>query len=323
MKVMIIGGTGFLGYHATRVLLDHAHKITVVGLPPSPPAGLFPTEVAINICDIAQLTDPDLSDLMHGHDAIVFAAGVDDRTTPKKPAYPFFLKHNVESVRRVFNLARQAGIRRGVVLGSYFAHFDHLWPEMELPRHHPYIRSRVEQADAAIEAGGEGMEVCILELPYIFGSMTGRVPLWKPLISYILSPFPLFYPAGGTTCVTVQQVARAICGAVERGRAGARYPIGGENLTWVQLLGRISTLAGKPKQVITLPNRLVKAGAWLLRLMHTLQGRESGLEPVSFIDLQTRNTFIDREDVRLELNYTLEELDNALLDTLKACQLAG
>lgn len=322
MRVLIIGGTGFLGFHAARAMLEQHHKITAVGLPPEPPAGLFPSEVVIRICDIARLSDTELIDLMHGHDAIVFAAGVDDRTTPKKPAYPFFFTHNVESVRRVFSLAGQAGVKRGVVLGSYFAYFDRLWPELELSHHHPYIRSRVEQAAAAIEAGGNGMEVCILELPYIFGSMPGRVPLWKPLIKYILSPFPLLYPAGGTTCVTVQQVARAICGAVERGRAGVCYPIGGENLTWSQLLGRISTLAGNPKKVITLPNALVKAGARLLKLIHTLKGRESGLEPVRFIDLQTRNTFIDLEDVRTELGYAHEDLDNALLDTIKACQMS-
>jgi hypothetical protein len=91
----------------------------------------------------------------------------------------------------------------------------------------------------------------------------------------------------------------------------------------VQLLGRISTLAGKSKKVITLPNGVVKAGAWLLRLSHTFKGRESGLEPVSFIDLQTRNTFIDLEDVRLELGYALEDLDTALVDTLEACRLSS
>ena len=48
------------------------------------------------------------------------------------------------------------------------------------------------------------MSISMLELPYIFGSMPGKAPLWKPLIRYILSPFPLFYPAGGTTCVSVQ-----------------------------------------------------------------------------------------------------------------------
>lgn len=320
MKVIIIGGTGFLGYHAVKELLAHRHQVSVVGLPPAPAPGLFPPEVKIHLCDVAALPDAELTALLAGHQALVFAAGVDDRVTPKKPAYPFFLRHNVESVKRVFTLARRAGVKRGVVLGSYFAYFDRIWPEMQLSRHHPYIRSRVEQSAAAIAAGADAMSVSILELPYIFGSMPGRVPLWKPLIHYILSPAPLFYPAGGTTCVTVHQVAQAICGAVEQGKPGTFYPIGGQNLTWVELLEWIARLAGKPKKVITLPNAIVKLGAWFLQTVHTLQGKESGLEPVRFIDLQTRNTFIDSGDTRRQLGYAAEDLEPALLDTLQACR---
>ena len=113
-------------------------------LQPLPP-GYSLLQVKVHLCDIASLTDDELILLFQGYDALVFAAGVDDRVTPKRPAYPFFVKHNVESVKRVFSLAREAGVKRGVVLGSYFAYFDRLWPEMKLSQHHPYIRSRVEQ----------------------------------------------------------------------------------------------------------------------------------------------------------------------------------
>ena len=254
MKVLIIGGTGFLGYHATKQLLEHHHEVSVLGLPPGPPDGLFPAEVKINLGNIAEMTDENLVTLFKDIDAIVFAAGVDDRVTPKKPAYPFFVKHNVDSVRRVFSVAMQVGVKRGVVLGSYFAYFTRLWPEMKLSERHPYIRSRVEQAAAAFEAGQDKMAISVLELPYIFGSMPGNTPLWKPLLDYVYSAFPLFYPAGGTTCVSVRQVAQAICGAVERGEPRTCYPIGGENLTWVQLLKSSGTSAGNPKRCLLYPN---------------------------------------------------------------------
>lgn len=319
MKVIIIGGTGFLGYHATLELLTRGHCVTVVGLPPAPPSGLFPPDVQVHLCDISQMQDEELISIFRGQDALIFAAGVDDRVTPKKPAYPFFVKHNVASVKRIITLACLAEVSRGIVLGSYFAYFDRLWPEMKLAEHHPYIRSRVEQTKTAIDAGQDKMSISVLELPYIFGSMPGRVPLWKPLIQYVLSPYPLFYPAGGTTCVTVNQVAQAICGAVERGQPGKCYPIGGENLNWKQLLGLIGTLGGRPKKIITLPKWLVKFGALLLSVMHTIQGKESGLEPVAFIDLQTKETFVDSMEARYELGYSSEDLTSALVDTIKAC----
>lgn len=319
MKLMIIGGTGLLGYHATRELLWRGHTVTLLALPPLPAEGLFPPEVVIHLRDLNQLTDDALSDLLKGQEAVIFAAGVDDRVTPKAPAYPFFYQQNVAATRRVAMLARQAGVKRFILLGSYFAYFHRLWPQFELTRHHPYIRSRVEQNQAAVEAGGVAMAVIALELPYIFGVMPGRTPLWKPLIRYAASPFPLFYPRGGTTCITVHQVAQAIAGAVEHGEPGAQYPIGGENLSWLELLSCMARYAGREKQVITLPDWLVIAGAAFLKTLHHLRGLESGLDPVQFIRLQTAETFIDPEISRRVLEYRLGGLEEALNDTVEVC----
>ncbi|HNR02501.1 MAG TPA: NAD(P)H-binding protein [Anaerolineaceae bacterium] len=319
MQVLIVGGTGLLGYHATNELLTHGHNVSLLALPPLPAAGLFPQGVHILLQDLNAMGDRDLIDLMDGIDAVVFAAGVDDRVTPKAPAYPFFYKHNVETTRRIAGICRQAGVKRFIILGSYFAYFNRLWPHMELTRHHPYIRSRVEQTRAAQEAGTDELAVITLELPYIFGTMPGRIPLWKPLIKYAAARMPLFYPHGGTTCVTVRQVAQAIVGAVEKGEPGACYPIGGENLTWVQLLSRITRLAGREKRVIPLPDWLLRAGAGILKGVHRLQGRESGLDPVQFISLQTANTFIDPATSQAVLGYEPGGLDAALLETINVC----
>lgn len=319
MRVMIIGGTGLLGYHATHELIRLGHTVNILALPPMPVPGLFPAEVQIHLHDLNRLSDEDFTTLLRSHDAVVFAAGVDDRVTPIAPAYPFFHRHNVESTNRAVEISKRAGVQRFIILGSYFAYFHRLWPHMELTRHHPYIRSRVEQSAAAQEAGGAEMAVITLELPYIFGVMPGRMPLWKPLVKYAASSFPLFYPRGGTTCVTVTQVAQAIAGAVERGDPDARYPIGGENLAWTDLLSRMAKFAGREKKVISLPDWLVTAGACLLKLWHKVKGMESGLDPVRFIDLQTANTYIDPEFSRQALGYELGGLDEALSATIQVC----
>lgn len=319
MNVMIIGGTGLLGYHATLELVSRGHEVEIIALPPMPAENLFPQDVRIHLYDLNQMPDDELTSLLRGHDAVIFAAGVDDRVTPKAPAYSFFYHHNVESTRRMAEISRKAGVGRFIILGSYFAYFHRLWPHLELTRHHPYIRSRVEQSAAAIEAAGADLAVVTLELPYIFGTMPGRMPLWKPLVAYAASAFPLFYPKGGTTCVTVTQVAQAINGAVEMEEPGGSYPIGGENLPWTDLMGIISKHAGNEKRVISLPNWLVTAGAFFLKLAHKLKGLESGLDPVQFIKLQTANTYIDPQLSREVLNYSLGGLDEALQETVQVC----
>lgn len=44
------------------------------------------------------------------------------------------------------------------------------------------------------------------------------------------------YTKGGTTMVTVHQVAQAVAGAIEKGKGGTCYPVGWYNMTWKEIL---------------------------------------------------------------------------------------
>jgi nucleoside-diphosphate-sugar epimerase len=127
MNVLLIGGTGFLGYYAVKELTKRGHQISILALPPLPAEGLFPVETKILLADLNTLSDEEVLKSLRGQDAVVYAAGADDRITPKAPAYPFFFKHNVEATRRLITLARQAGVKKAVVLGSYFVYFVRIW----------------------------------------------------------------------------------------------------------------------------------------------------------------------------------------------------
>jgi nucleoside-diphosphate-sugar epimerase len=319
-KVLIIGGTGFLGYYAVRELLKRDYAVSILALPPLPAKGLFPAEVEIVLADLNKLTDEEVKERLAGHDAVIFAAGADDRATPKAPAYPFFYKYNVEATRRLATLAKGAGVKRMVVLGSYFAYFDRAWPELKLKEHHPYIRSRVEQEEILFEVAGKEMDAMVLELPYIFGSMPGRKPIWTPLLNYIASTPVIFYTHGGTNCIAVEHIGEAIAGAVEFGKGGERYVIGDENLTWKELLEKLSELQGKRKSVVTLPNWSATLAGAVLKLMQHLQGKESGLDPIQLIRLQTAMTFFDPEPARTTLHFGQGGLDVALQKTIEAAR---
>jgi dihydroflavonol-4-reductase len=199
----------------------------------------------------------------------------------------------VLAAQRFFRLAVQAGVMRCVLLGSYFAHFDRVWPKLQLAKHHPYIRSRVEHESVVIKAAGDQLDVMILQLPYIFGNMPGRFPMWKPLVDYLHWPLPwVFYSRGGSAMVAVDQVADAIVGALEQGKGGERYMIGDENLSWEEWLQRMMKIAGIEKRVVSLPNGLVKLGLLGLAGWNKLRGLEGGLDPRDFSALQTRKTFL-------------------------------
>ena len=73
-------------------------------------------------------------------------------------------------------MAKKCGVKRCVVLGSYFAWLAKERPDMQLCDKHPYIRSRVEQEEVAFKYADDDMGVAVLELPYIFGTSAGQTP---------------------------------------------------------------------------------------------------------------------------------------------------
>lgn len=320
MRIFILGGTGFIGYHAVLELLRRGYQIRILSLPPEPPDGLFPENVEIILGDFNHLSDQEVEMLFDNCEGAVFAAGADDRVTPKAPAYPFFYEANVQSSIRFFTLARNAGVKKAVLLSSYFVHFDRLWPELRLSEHHPYIRSRIEQERESLAIAGDEMSLVILQLPYIFGSMPGKTPLWKPLVNYIHWPFSwLFYTRGGSGMVSVNHVAEAIAGALEKGEGNFRYLVGDENLTWRELLTRLSAAAGLNRKVVTIPDWLVWAGLWCVKVWHWFRGLEGGLDPTEFVKLQTRDTFFNPEPAQRALGFSGGGLDIAFKETIKGC----
>jgi nucleoside-diphosphate-sugar epimerase len=318
-RVFVVGGTGFLGYHAIQEFLAKGWNVTAVGLPPAPPADLYPSTVEVVLKNIDLATDAELLDLLRGHDGLVFAAGLDDRHVLMKPAYDKFYQANVVALKRLLYHAKEAGVKRVVVMGSYFAYFHRVWPELRLAEQHPYIRSRVEQEQVATSI--PGLDGMVLELPYIFGAMPvpGWKSLWTPLVKYLRAAPMVFYTAGGTACISATVAGRAIVAALARGEAGQCYPISQENLTWREMLMRLAIADQRQVRVVTMPTWAVTAGMFGVMFSHQLQRREGGLDMRYFAKLQTAKTFIDPEIARRALGFELDNLDDAFRKTVDAC----
>ena len=318
VRVLLIGGTGFVGYHSVHELSDRGHEVLVLART-APKDDLLPAGVGVVLGDVTTLGTDDLVPLLADVDAAVFAAGADDRTVPPSPAYRFFHQANVAPVVRLVDADRKAGAVRVVIVGSYFSYFERRWPELRLAERHPYIRSRIAQTEEAIAAAGDEVDVVTLELPYVFGATPGRVPLWAPLVRYVTSRAPLLYTKGGSNMVAVSHVAEAVAGAVERGVGGMSYLVGDENLRWGVFLRRLAAAAGVSRHVLTVPTPAVRVGAAAIRARHALRGRESGLDPIPYVDLQTAETFFDPALGRRQLGYGSGGLDDALERTVAAC----
>lgn len=318
MKVFMIGGTGLLGSAAAAEFIKRGHQVKSIALPPLPEGAPIPEEMEIVFGNYLELSDDELRDMMKDCDCFVFAAGVDERVEFPAPVYEAYEKYNIKPVQKLLTIAKECGVKKAVVLGSYFAYFAKKYPNMELTKKHPYIRSRIEQENVALSFADENMDVAVLELPYIFGTQPGRRPVWTILIEQIKDMKPVtMYPKGGTTMVTVQQVAETIVGAAERTKGGKAWPIGYYNLTWNEFLAIVHEAMGVPgKKIINVPKWTFQAFGLHMRNVYKKKGVEGGIDPVGLADIMCMNTFIDKKWC-VELGVQEADIKSAIFDSIK------
>ena len=333
MKIMIVGGTGFLGYYATKVALERGYEVGAFALDDVNLEGWWPKEVPVGHGDVFEMTEDELVPIFEGYDAFIYSVGPDDRYTPKAPSYDFFHGHLVEDCSKVFRAARRAGVKRSAVNNSYFAYFDRLLPEKGLAKYHPYIRSRVEQAARLIEESGGGaenggMDVMVLELPYIFGSMPERMPIWKDVYieRYFHAP-AIFFPKGGTSMIAVEHVGEAMIGAIENGEHSGRYPVASDNHTFRWMIEEFEKGLGLHKPIIQPGGKLCAMGAKSIVKAEAKKGNEAGLDLERLMtDIMSEEIYIPDEEIQKNsalLGFGLDGLEEAIDKTMKRCYPNG
>jgi len=178
MKVFMIGGTGLLGLAAAKRFIEDGHHVTSLALPPIPKGVEIPKSMNLILENFSNMSDDSLMQLMKDTEVFVFAAGIDERVEGKAPIYDMYYQYNIKPLDHLLKIAKQARVKKAIILGSYFAYFERIWSDLDLYDNNPYIRSRVDQASMAMKYSDDFMKVSILELPYIFGVQEGRKPVW-------------------------------------------------------------------------------------------------------------------------------------------------
>jgi nucleoside-diphosphate-sugar epimerase len=314
-KVLVIGGSGFIGYHLIEELKRSGYQATVGS------RSIKSLQSEKNAYfDLKAMSDDQLRAIIQDFDYIIFSGGVDDRTKPDEDASSFFYNGNVAPCVRLAVLCRDLPVKKIIMLGSYFSHFDRVRPQWKMSDRHPYVKSRKLQHEETVAASEGKTQIVTLDLPYIFGSSPGKVPLWKPLVDYIRSSSLIFYTEGGTNIVAVEQVARATVGAIEHAAHDESWIVGDRNVSWKELISLFATAIGKPRTVVTIPTPVVRICATIYWALSRLLGWRSGLHPYHFVTTQTANTFLDAQLSMDRLRYARADMQESIAQTVRACE---
>lgn len=317
-KVLVIGGTGLLGYHTINHLIENGHQPSVLTLP-TDSSNLFPESVPIHYGNISEMSDNELQAVMEGHDWVVFAAGGHDTYPITEDELEKLLEEvNVVATRRTMKAARAAGVSRAVIFGSYFEYFNRAWPSLKMAEKHPYIASRMRQSQAAFDLITDDFGVMVLELPYIWGTMPNREPQWKALINTLRGDGRMVsYEGGGTIMTSVLHVAEAALGALERGISGQRYPVGDQNVTWAELISKIAEIDGVEIEINKLSHDQLMVTAKENQNKLDEAGLVTGINLISYVQIASSNAFFDPEPTRMALGLTSGGLDEAIREQVE------
>lgn len=320
-KVFILGGTGFLGFHCVNEFLKDGYEVATLSLPPMPTDDLFDARVENHLGNISDFSDEEVLALLKGVDSFVYAIGADERWLPDAPAYKSFYEANVRPTQRVARLCAQAGVKNFVLFGSYFAEFAERFPDSGL-KDTGYAGTRLLQELVAYAEGEGTMTVSTLRLPYIFGTMPGRVPLWKMFTDLIKGQETYAYPAGITASVSAQQVAEATLGCVKYGTHRTSYAISDTNLShkrfyelMVEALGQTdtTTLVNVPYETLLPQYEAADAHAASL-------GKEHGIHIVLSQLMNQKDLSIDPSETMSVLKYNkVDDMEKLIRETLQAC----
>ena len=282
---LVIGASGFLGSHVTRQLVERGESVRVMMRETSSTRGIAGLPVQRHYGDI--FDDQALRTAMSGCDVVYYCV-VDTRAYLRDPA-PLY-RTNVDGLRHVLDAAMAADLRRFVFtstigtigLGSGGV-VDEDTPFDWGPIAGDYIRSRVEAENLVLGyARDRGLPAVALCVSNTYGPGDWQPTPHGSLIAAAAFGKLPFYMAGmATEVVGVEDAARALVLAADRGRVGERYIISERFLPYRELYETAARAAGVPPPRWGIPKPVMKAVGALGSLAGMLTRRDLQLTRTS------------------------------------------
>jgi len=330
MKVLVTGGTGFLGRRLVAELTSHP-EVDLVRLLVRGGASRerFPKGVEFAPGDVTDRLS--LIRACQGCDAIVHAAALVKILAPTKD----FDRINVEGIKNALNAAESAGLSRFVYVSSFMA----LGPteggpggvldESAEPRDRAWIndyeRTKTLADRIARQAIAEGAPVSVVYPGVIYGQ--GELTEGNIIVRHLLDlanrrlPALLGKAERRWNYVHVEDVARGIL-AVLFGKPGERYVLGGENVSQADFYSTFAELSGVAVPKMRMPDGLAKVFGALDKTQARLRKKTPQLTP-DLVEVYRHDWAYSSEKAKAQISYRFRPLRKGLEGTLAWLRESG
>jgi dihydroflavonol-4-reductase len=320
MKILVTGAPGFLGSPLVEELRRKLgpEKLRVLAVAPAPE--FSDTGVEVQVGSI--LTPADVARALEGVTHVYHLAGFVSR----KPAagHRMFQIH-VEGTRLLCEAALRAGVKRILMVSTSGTIAVSRRPDempdedsptpLELVARWPYYSSKLYQERTARQVCGDRIELVMVNPSLLLGPGDVRMGSTRDVLSFLSGDVKLV-PSGGLNFVDARDVAAIIPVAMDKGRAGERYLLGGHNMTFAEYFDRIERVSkeyhGRLKVRGRWSVRAAQAQAALFRAL----GRSAPIEPAA-VDQATFFWYFEGSKARNELGFAPREATETIFDTIQ------
>ena len=315
MKKLVIGASGFLGSHVTRQLVDQGDDVRVMVRRTSNTKGI--DDLAVERCYGDVFDDAALAAAMTGCD-VVFYCVVDARMWLRDPA-PLF-RTNVEGLQHVLDAAVNARLRKFVFTsttgtlaisdGRPVVEDDpHNWTEGGA-----YIAARIEAENLVIRYSRDnGLPAVALCISTTYGPGDWQPTPHGSLIAQVAAGrFPL-YLGFSSEVVGIQDAARAMVLAADRGRVGERYIISDRYMSTREVHTIAAKAVRRRPPRIGVPMRLLYLVAHLNDLAARLLRRDLPFAVVG-LNMAKLMSPLDHSKAQRELGWEPQPVEHSLRD---------
>lgn len=310
--VLLTGGAGFLGRHLLRELLAGGARVRALSRRPETDvvlAGLGAEPVRGDLSDASSLAS--------ATDGVqtVFHAAADTNTWAKRN--PAQMRTNVDGTRALLACAKQAGVRDFVHTSSVsaYSHLVHETLREDVPERGGeswinYERSKF-LGEQAVRASG--LPFIVFQPAHILGP--GDTHNWSRLFRLVDTGKLPGVPPGSGSFADVREVAKAQVRGWRLQRYGESYLLGGQQASFLELIGRVGIALGRTTPRRAMPTPLLRAYARVSVMLAALTGRVPEITPEAAA-FTCHHLRVDSGKAIRELDYRETELGALLADTL-------
>src|ERR671916_255387 len=315
MKAVVTGATGFLGGHVTRLLVERGDEVRVTYRNPERLKHLKGIKVRRAKADV--LDYKAMRRAMKGFDTLFHTVGF----VGSSPA-ELVWRMNAHAPVVAVEAAAAEGLRRVVLTSTISA----IGPatngrpadeDTEYPRDWlglAYPDSKHEGELAALDAGERhGIEVVVVNPAYLLGVPVDRSQPGETSTRTVGNYLRCRLPGVIDAPMNFADVADAAQGhllAADKGRPGERYILGGENMTWPELIEHVAEVSGHRHPVLVLPPETARVAQIreALKLPSAL--------PAEGFGLMSKDWRFSSEKAKRELGYTARPIDETIRATV-------